>query len=311
MFCLDYRGLPNRVKLTRALRGERENIDKSSVSLHNIRMNQKKVLVFLSTYNGERFLREQIDSILAQKGVEVFIRASDDRSTDSTPDILAKYKQAHSNFDYYINEVNRGFTYNFLDNLYSANGDSFDYFAFADQDDVWLEDKLLIAIEHLEKMDSPHGNLYCSNLRLVDANLNPIGMQEGPAALKIKKHMYLTANIATGCTIVFDRALFLQTRKHHPESIYLHDYWMLLVAVFTGGFYYDIEGHILYRQHGNNQIGSNKSFFTKGKMSAFLHPKHRTSDLLSEFHRLYKEDLNAEDERLIDIAAHYRQSFKK
>ena len=268
-------------------------------------------MVLLSTYNGERFLEEQINSILAQKGVEVFIRASDDRSNDSTPAILEKYKKEHPNFDYYINETNRGFTYNFLDNLYSLGEEAYDYYAFADQDDVWLEDKLESAIEQLQKMDHPKGNLYCSNLQLVDTNLNPIGMQEGPAALKIKKHMYLTANIATGCTIVFDRALFLQTVKYHPDSIYLHDYWMLLIAVFTGGFFYDINAHILYRQHGGNQIGSNKRFFTKNKISLFLHPKHRTSDLLSEFYRLYQDELSPEDKRLVDIAAHYRESFKK
>ena len=79
-------------------------------------------LVLMCTYNGERFLREQIDSILAQRGVEVFIKAADDRSSDGTVQILEEYRSRNANFDYYVNSVNKNFTYNFIDLLFSVRG---------------------------------------------------------------------------------------------------------------------------------------------------------------------------------------------
>ena len=123
----------------------------------------KKVQVLLSTYNGEKYLKEQLDSIIAQKGVDVHILARDDGSKDDTIKILEGYE----NIDI-IKGSNIGVCKSFFE-LINKSGE-YDYYSFADQDDVWDCDKLVIAINKLEKCNSKPA-VYASNTRLVDANL--------------------------------------------------------------------------------------------------------------------------------------------
>jgi len=274
-------------------------------------MRKPKVLVLMATYNGEKYLPEQIDSILAQKDVDIFIKVSDDRSTDNTQKILQCYKEKFSNFDYQINEKNKGFAYNFLDLYFSANDFDFDYCAFADQDDFWLENKMIEAIKLIDKNDSEKGCFYCSNLKLADENLKEYGMQEDKSVLRGKKYSFLVANIATGCTTVINRKFYNQSLKYRPEHIALHDYWLFLVAVFTANYVYDFNGYILYRQHSNNQIGSNKKFFTKFKWQHFMHPKYSTTTLLKELIKGYESELDPVDLKYIKTAAFYRDGFGK
>lgn len=268
-----------------------------------------KILVLMATYNGERYLNEQIQSLYNQKNVDVFVKVADDRSTDKTIQILSYYKDKYKNFDFYVNETNKGFTYNFIDLLFSAD-DSYDYYAFCDQDDVWLDDKLCRAVSCISNLKNDNGVLYCSNLKVVDENLNELGMQEKKDVLKMKRYSSLVSNIATGCTCVFDKKLFIKVRKTYPEKIYLHDYWIYLIAKYCCEVFYDYEAHILYRQHSNNQIGSNKKIFNKNKIRNFLHPKHKTSDLLKKFYEYYKEDIYFKDLPEVELAAFYDTSIK-
>ena len=206
--------------------------------------NTRRVLVFLSTYNGEKYLKTQIDSILAQKGVDVSIFASDDLSNDKTIEILESYSQT-GKVKYRINKTNKNFTYNFLDMIYENIDADFDYFALSDQDDFWLEDKLISGIE---KLESENKHFYCSNLSVVDENLmgaHPMNKFK----IKNQRHCsYILENICTGCTSIFDKTFMKQLSKHYPEGIYLHDYWLMLVAAFTSDFAYDETPHLLYRQ---------------------------------------------------------------
>lgn len=274
-------------------------------------MSLPKVIVLLGSYNGEKYLRVQIDSILAQEGVDVFILASDDRSNDKTIEIFKEYKQKYPNFDYRINEKNKGFGYNFLDAYFSIKNEKFDYCAFADQDDYWLPNKLFTAIKQIEKDDCKNGCFYCSNLKLVDAELKDIGYMEDKSVLNIQKYVYLTTNIATGCTVVVNRRFYDHSIKYYPVGIYRHDYWLFMIAVFTASYIYDFDAYILYRQHGNNQIGSNKSTFTKAKFKAFRHPKYYTSTLVKELFKGFSDDIYKEDLPYVKIAGEYQQSFKK
>lgn len=270
----------------------------------------KKVFILLATYNGEKYLREQIDSLLNQKDIDVFIRVADDRSTDGTAIILEEYKKNHKNFDYYINEKNKGFTYNFLDLYFSIKDEKFDYCAFADQDDVWLDDKVITAISKIEEKKSEKGCVYCSNLKLVDENLQEIGLQETVDFTNLQKYSYIASNIATGCTMVVDKKFYDKSVEYYPEGIHLHDYWLFLLGIFTCDYVYDFGAHILYRQHGNNQIGSNKKLFSKSKWNAFFHPKYSTTTLLKELIKGYEKDISKEDLEQIKIAAYYKDSKK-
>ena len=127
------------------------------------------VAVVMSTYNGQRFLRKQIDSIMNQKRIAVSLYIRDDGSKDNTVSIIKKYKE---NNIHLIKGQNVGVGNSFMNCLYSAPR-NFDYYCFADQDDIWDEDKISTAIDKIK--DVMHPALYCSNQRLVDAEGNTIG----------------------------------------------------------------------------------------------------------------------------------------
>ena len=265
-----------------------------------------KCLVLMSTYNGEKYLEEQLQSILNQKDVSVDIFVSDDKSSDNTINILKSYALKYKNIKYRINKSNKGFTYNFIDLIFDCDI-NYDYFALSDQDDVWLENKLISAINKIEQTGQ-ECVLYCSNLELVDSSLKHIGYQEKKDIHK-NKYSTLISNIATGCTCVFNKELMIELRKKYPENIYLHDYWICLVAEFTGLVIYDTKSYILYRQH-DNLIGSNKKL-SFNKIKNFFKPKHKTSDLVKEFYKLYKEDIHMDDLNKVLMVADYDSSIFK
>lgn len=260
----------------------------------------------MATFNGEKYLKEQIDSILNQKDVSIDLIISDDCSTDGTIDIIKEYVRKHKNIKYRINNLNKGFTYNFIDLIFEVKT-NYDYYALSDQDDVWLENKLINAIKKIEEAKKTKV-LYCSNLELVDSNLKHLGYQENKDIHK-NKYCTLISNIATGCTCVFNKEMLNQIRKKYPNNIYLHDYWICLIAEFTGFLIYDTNSYILYRQH-NNLIGSNKKISFK-KIKTYLNPIHKTSDLIKEFYRDFKEDINPEDIDKVFLVAQYDQSIAK
>ena len=267
----------------------------------------------MGTYNGERFLREQIDSILAQKGVEIFLKVADDRSTDKTVEILREYAEKYPNVSYSVNETNKNFTYNFIDLIFSCKNDAeYDYYAFSDQDDVWLEDKIAKAIAKIdEKGETENGALYCSNLVVVDENLNKLSMQENESIYKTSPKTYFHDNIATGCTIVIDDKFFKHSTKYYPQNIRFHDYWLFLIAVYTADYVYDFDGFILYRQHWNNQIGTNNKKFTLSNVKKALKKKGNNGRLITELFSGFSDDIKEIYRQDLLMVRDYKKSLKK
>ncbi len=263
-----------------------------------------KVAVLLSSYNGEKYIAKQIESIFIQKNVDVTLFVSDDCSTDSTLEIVKKLSNKYK-IIYSKNKTNKNFTYNFLDLIYAHLADEFDYFAIADQDDFWLDDKLISGINMLVENNA---HFYCSNLTLVDEKLkNPLPMNK----FKIKHHElshYLLENIATGCTVIFDKDYASILKKHYPKNIYLHDYWLFLVALATSKFVYDNNSHILYRQHGHNQIGGEESL--QGYYNNFTHSKMHRDALFNELLIGYKDVMRKDDIYDIETFLNYKKSIK-
>ena len=263
-----------------------------------------KVLILLSTYNGEKYLRELLDSLFNQKDVDVTVFASDDISTDKTTEILDEYKKNHK-LNYRVNKENKNFTYNFLDLIYKDTEGDYDYFALSDQDDKWLDNKVISAINLLKETNR---HVYFSNLTVVDENLqNPHPMNK----FKVKNDKptsYILENICTGCTTVFDKEFLKQLKKHYPDNIYLHDYWLMLVAAFTSNFVYDQNSYILYRQHGGNQIGSGNESLVE------YHRKFKTSkshrhNLIVELLKGYESEIKPEDKKDLENFLKYREKF--
>lgn len=226
---------------------------------NKISTEKHSVSVVLATYNGEKYLKEQIDSLLNQKGVKVNILVRDDGSTDNTTGILDNY-QKKGMLTWYTGEhlnVQKGYL-NLLKNVEKS-----DYYAFCDQDDVWDEDKLLIAVTELEKFSKDKPSMYFSGQRLVDENLKTIAIHK-IANNRDDYANFLISNVA-GCTTVFNNKLLTAINSKSPEFILMHDSWLFKVCVSLGGNYYaDTTAHISYRQHGNNVAGLNKGI--KGKV---------------------------------------------
>lgn len=263
-----------------------------------------KVLVFLSTYNGGKYLREQLDSIYAQSDIQVDVVASDDLSKDNTLEILEEYKTKYG-LKYSVNKKNKNFTYNFLDLMFDNQNADYQYFAFADQDDFWLNDKLISAIKLLNEENK---HFYCSNLLVVDENLdNQKPMNKFKA--DDKNHIpYILENICTGCTVVFDKEFLTLATKYRPNNIELHDYWLFLIANFVAGFVYDTTPHIYYRQHANNQIGSEKEGATSYYKN-FKAGNQCRHQLLSELLNGYGNQISKKDKKWINYFLTYKKSF--
>lgn len=254
-----------------------------------------KVLVIMSTYNGEKYLREQVDSILAQEQVDVYLHVTDDCSKDNTVSIIKEYQAKHKNVSLHVNEKNKHFTYNFLDALFRFKESSeYDFYAFADQDDYWMSNKLISAIKKINRTGKC--TMYCSNLTLVDENLKSLGKNMMPIDYKQQYWDTICGNIATGCTILMDNEFKNLATKHYPENIYLHDYWLAIIANYCeqANFIYDTNPeYILYRQHSNNQIGMRKNFIRRVLRLIFTKIPNikKTRNLMNSFYELYKEDL--------------------
>jgi len=269
-----------------------------------------KIVVLMSTYNGEKYLREQIDSILAQQGcdVELFIR--DDGSKDTTTQILDEYK-AKGQLDWYPGE-NLGPGKSFFE--LSLHAPDAEYYAFADQDDYWMPDKLSCAINMIEAekcKDIP--TLYCSKCTVTDAELKPLAQQEKKNYGKITLGHALMENIAAGCTYVFNVTAMQEFRKFNIKNIYIHDWVLYSVVIAIGGkVLFDDTPHILYRQHGNNAIGFGtrdlqhwkKRFKRKGK-----NPLMR-STTAQGLYVTYQSSVSSENAELLMLLSDYTHCLK-
>lgn len=216
----------------------------------------ESIAILMSTYNGEKYLREQIDSIIAQQNVEVKLIVRDDGSSDKTIDIFREYLIKHDNITF-IQGENVGVGNSFMALVREA-GSEFDYYAFADQDDIWMPEKMKKAIAAIKNKEGPW--CYCSNQMLVDADRNVIGKRhEKP--IDVSYMQILCNNLVTGCTMVWNQELqkILTRDKSLPSKELLikriHDVWVAMVAAVLGNIYYDPDSYIMYRQHENNVVG--------------------------------------------------------
>src|SRR5687767_4472450 len=204
----------------------------------------------MSTYNGARFIREQLQSILQQLPPRGQIIVRDDGSRDGTVDEVGAVNDARITL---LRGANLGFGRSFLTLLAHAPSDA-DMVMFSDQDDVWLPNKVERAWRHLRALDGQAG-LYGSAQMLVDSALRPLyptpPWPRGPSLTNA-----LTENIITGCTAALNRpALELLQRAGVPDGVHFHDWWLYLVVSAFGSVVYDNQPALLYRQHGGNVIG--------------------------------------------------------
>lgn len=203
------------------------------------------ISVALCTYNGERYLREQLDSVLAQTYSNIEIVAVDDCSTDGTVEVLRDFERRDSRLRVHVNPSNVGFIRNFERAIALCNGE---LIAPCDQDDIWLHHKL----RALAGVIGEHSMAYCDS-EMIDAEGRCLGismsrfwaMQDlhDPAALAL-------SNCISGHAMLFRREL-LDERAPLPTDVF-HDWWLAIRAAMRGGIIYCPEQLVRYRQHGKN-----------------------------------------------------------
>ena len=219
----------------------------------------KKVVVLLSTYNGELFLSEQLESLERQdlRNMSVFVR--DDSSSDNTIEILKQWKEKKGDWLSWYQGDNVGPAKSFMELLNRAP--MAQYYAFCDQDDYWESDKISSAIKQLDLCRNDLC-IYCSNVEFVNSNLEHLNysrFNENKSMMKA-----LIYNQAVGCTMVISRKLIDLCISKSPEYLLMHDAWIYRVCVSVEGeVVFDHDSHIRYRQHGNNVAGGSANIIKK------------------------------------------------
>lgn len=221
---------------------------------------KKKFVVVMSTYNGEKYLKLQIESILKQEDIEVQLIVRDDGSKDKTIEILEKYRDNKELIWYSGDNLKPAKSFlNLLEYVENNINDlDYDYVAFADQDDIWDSQKLKTAAEQLsDKYDL----YFCSMEPFYDSNPS---MKSLIKAVILPKGEVLFRSSTAGCAMAFNKKVLHTINQYHPNYIEMHDSWILRVCtVLDYCIYADSRALIQYRIHGNNACGSSISFREK------------------------------------------------
>lgn len=222
----------------------------------------EKVTVLLSTYNGGNYLVEQLDSLVAQRGVEVNILVRDDGSTDATQELLDEWQDKGA-LTWYTSE-NLGPGKSFMHLLKSAAPGG--YYAFCDQDDVWLPEKLKLTMEKMQSVEKANPGkpvIVHTDMYVVDERLNVVHdsfwRSSGLRPDILRTFPYLcVCNSVNGCTIVMNsaaRELILE--KYVEQELIIHDVISALTVSYYGGIIDYVEAPtVLYRQHSSNVVGA-------------------------------------------------------
>ncbi len=214
-------------------------------------MKTESVVILLATYNGGAYLSDFLDSLVKQTFADFKVLVRDDGSTDETLNIIQAYKGVLC-IDVLNVSERLGPAMSFFELLRSA-GDNFDYYFFADQDDSWHVEKIERAITALA-IEKETVALYCSRMDYVDEHLRHIKYSRIPRRLSFENA--LVENIATGCTVAFNRNARQLVLTNLPNKVIMHDWWIYLVAIAFGKVIYDDFPTIKYRQHDSNVLGA-------------------------------------------------------
>ena len=230
---------------------------------------EKTIDILMATYNGEKYLEEQIDSILGQTYKNIRLIISDDCSTDNTKNILKKY-QEKENIEIYYQKENLGYVKNFEFLLQKVENE---IYMLSDQDDVWMSNKVE---DTLKKLEEDNADLVFTDLEIVDENLNTIDKSFNRKMDKFRKiektlgkksFEYLYNNI-TGCTIMSKKEWINKILPIPKNSKYvIHDSWIGLIISLKGKISYLDKPTIKYRQHGDNQVGTERTSHKYKKFS--------------------------------------------
>lgn len=226
-------------------------------------MEKEVVTILMATYNGEHYLREQLDSLQKQEYMNWKLIVADDGSTDGTLEILSKFQQECRNSVEIIknNPPTGSAKANFMQLLSKADTP---YIMFCDQDDIWMQDKVQLTLESMENIETDKNIpvLIHSDLTVLGENgviaESFFNYQNLPTNVKLPS--LLIQNSATGCTVMINKSLqgmMLQVKDYN--KIIMHDYWAVLIAKVFGKVGFIKKPTMYYRQHSANSVGAKES----------------------------------------------------
>lgn len=246
-------------------------------------INDKKVAVLLATYQGEKYIKQQLNSLLSQtyKNWRAFIH--DDGSKDNTVGIIKEYCKKYPDFFTIIEDAGCGGAkenFFFLTRMVES-----ELYMYCDQDDVWKPDKIQLTFDEMEKRvqkDKPC--LIFTDLVVVDSSLKVIdNSMSHYQRIECEKNSFnraLIQNVVTGCTMMINRSLRdLMVKKCNYKNVLMHDWWAALIANAFGEIHYINTATILYRQHLDNSVGAKKTFSVEN-MKGILKNQQKVKDAL-------------------------------
>ncbi len=218
------------------------------------------ITVLLAVFNGEKYLREQIDSIINQTVNDIRIVIRDDGSDDSSREIIKEYAEKYADRITVLSGQPTGSAMlNFYEMLKAVDDD---YIMFADQDDVWIDNKAQITLDAMLKAEKDNRDipiLVHTDLCVVNGDMDTIAgsffdyQKIYPGDLSLNR--LLVQNYVTGCAVMINRALKNRALPI-PEGAVMHDWWLALTASLFGKIVTVKKPTVYYRQHSNNQIGA-------------------------------------------------------
>lgn len=267
----------------------------------------KTILVLMSSYNGEEYIEEQIQSLEMQRDVVCDILIRDDGSKDNTVEVIRKCQREYKNITLVTGE-NLGFAKSFWTLLQTAR--NHDFYAFCDQDDIWLPEKLSSAIKLLDGTDLNKPALYTSNVICCDSFGREINKKMFNGR-KIDVYESLVRSILPGCTFVFNESARRKASLYNGR-MYSHDWALYIITEAFGTVLYDNTCHIKYRLHGNNAIGAHnkaQDLMIKFKRLMKKSPNVRMN-FAKDFYNTYQKELTGDLREQVYLMGHYQESLR-
>lgn len=267
----------------------------------------KKVAVVMSTYNGEKYVREQLDSILNQtyKNIEIIVR--DDGSKDNTVNIIKEYQEKYSNIKLVIGK-NLGFIKSFFELLKITESD---YYAYADQDDIWIENKIELAVNLLDELDNSKPNMAFGNSDYYDENMNLIG--EGEKNRKFSFNRALFECIGQGMTMTINKKTRDYIVNNPPNNCFFHDWWTYLICIGLGNVAYSNVTTVKYRRFKKNATSEGQGYIRllvwRIKNLLLNNGIKDVKRQMINYKEIYYKDLKEEDKKILELFSNEKYNF--
>lgn len=269
------------------------------------------ITILMATYNGEKYIKQQLDSLLKQTVQEFKIIIYDDCSSDNTFEILKSYQKKYP-YKIYLHKTDKNSgnaKYTFMKMMIEYKDD---YLMLCDQDDVWFEDKVEKSLRKIKQVEKSLGAgipiLVHTDLHVVDEDLNTISKSYKKAMNSdfsiTSLNSKLIQNTLTGCTAIYNKALS-ELIFEEPKYMIMHDWWLMLIASAFGTIQSIDMPTIYYRQHSNNSIGAKDVRTLKYKINKLINYKdmqkaiNDTYEQAYYFFYMYKNKLTNEKNNLL------------